>query len=408
MTVQYLDKDHKSIAEIRQDFPILDDYVYLDNAAIGAGSKSVYGAMEEYTKDYARNRMGLNSNLDSWMGKIVESKEQFAELIGCNKSEVFFVPTTTTGLNIVANMVACKRGSNVVTNDMEYLSNVMVWLRQRDKGVQVRFVRNSGGKILPEDVMRELDDKTAVLTIGQVGWWNGFRYDTRVLSEIAHERGAYFVVDGIQCVGAMEVDVKREGIDFLVCGTHKWLLGPGGAAFLYVRKDLVDKLEPLFVFLHTLDKKVVERNMFDTFDLYDLKYGPTSQRHDLETYNRPAYVGSWASMNLILTEGTNRIEKRVQSLCEYLIKQLLEAGFKLQTPEEPTERFGIVNIQVKNHRELARSLRNQERVIVSPRQGGIRVSPHFFNTTEDIDILVDGLERGIWLNTSSQKDEGEE
>lgn len=384
-------EDYANTTHIRQDFPILRSHVYLDNAATGAASKSVYDAVEEYTKEYARNRMGLHSNLESWMEKIAQTKDQFAKLIGCERDEVFFVPTTTTGLNVVANMVASKKGSNVVTNDMEYLSNVIVWLRQQEKGVQVRFVRNRGGRILLEDIERELDDRTAVLAVGQVGWWNGFRHDTKMLGEIAHEKGACLVVDAIQCVGAMRVDVRRDGIDFLTCGTYKWLLGPGGAAFLYMSSDLAEKFDPLFVFLHTLDENVIERNIFDTFDLYDLEYGSKSRRHDLGAFNRPAYAGSWASMNLILKEGIDRIETRIRSLCEYLIKQLLEADFESQTPEDPTERFGIVNIKIDHHREVAQLLKNEVRVVVSPRLGGIRVSPHFFNTEEDIDVLVNGL-----------------
>lgn len=383
--------DNASIASIRQDFPILQDHVYLDNAAAGAGCRSVYGAMEEYTKEYSLSRMGLRSNLSSWWEKIAQTKEQFAQLIGCEKDEVFFVPTTSTGLNVVANMVASKKGSNVVTNDMEYISNVIAWLGLREKGVEIRFAKNRGGKLLVEDIEKQLDERTAVLSISQVSWGNGFRHDIKTLSKIAHENGAYVVVDGIQCVGAMKVDVKREGIDFLVCGTHKWLLGPGGAAFLYIRKDLAANLAPLFAFTHALEEKFIERNVFDAFELYELEYGPTSRKHDMVTFNRSAYAGSWAAMNLILKEGVDQIEKRIKSICEYLIERLLDAGFELKTPEDPTERFGIVNVKVKNHRELAQSLRNEKKVIVAARLGGIRVSPHFFNTKKDIDTLVKEL-----------------
>ena len=242
-----------------------------------------------------------------------------------------------------------------------------------------------------EDIEKHLDERTAALSISQVTWWNGFRHDIKMISEIAHGNGAYLVVDGIQCVGAMKVDVKSEGIDFLVCGTHKWLLGPGGAAFLYMRKDLAEDLMPLFTFMHVLDEKFIERNVFDVFDSYELEFGPPSRKHDMVTFNRAAYAGSWAGMNLILSVGVDQIEKRIRSICEYLIELLLDAGFELQTPEEPTERFGIVNVKVKNHREVAQFLRKERKVIVAERLGGIRVSPHFFSTKKDIDIFVKEL-----------------
>jgi len=383
--------DNASIASIRQDFPILQDHVYLDNAAAGAGCRAVYRATEEYTKEYSLSRMGLRSDLSSWWEKIKQTKEQFAQLIGCEKDEVFFVPTTSTGLNVVANMVASGKRNNVVTNDMEYLSNTIAWLGQRQKGVKLRFVKHRGGRLLVEDIEKHLDKRTAALSISQVTWWNGFRHDIKRISEAAHESGAYVVVDGIQCVGAMKVDVKREGIDFLVCGTHKWLLGPGGAAFLYMRKDLAENFSPLFTFIHVLDEKFIERNVFDAFESYELEYGPASRKHDMVTFNRAAYAGSWAGMNLILKVGIDQIEERIRSICEYLIELLLEAGFELQTPEDPTERFGIVNVKVKNHREVAPFLRKERKVIVAARLGGIRVSPHFFSTKQDIDILVKEL-----------------
>jgi len=383
--------DSEHIKTVRQDFPILKDHCYLDNAAAGAGCRNVYGAMEEYTREYSLSRMGYKSNLSSWGDKIVQTKEQFARLIGCKNDEVFFVPTTSTGLNVIANIVASEKGRNIVTNDLEYLSNVIAWLGQKKNGVEIRFAKSREGELLPEDIEKELDERTAVLSISQVTWGNGFRHDIKTLSKIAHENGAYLVVDGIQCVGAMKIDVIKEGIDFLVCGTHKWLLGPGGAAFLYMRKDIAKNLAPLFTFMHALDKKFIERNVFDRFCSYNIEYGSISQKHDMVTFNRGAYIGSWAAMNLILKESVDQIEKRIRSLCEYLIEQLNEIGFELQTPENPANRFGIVNIKVTNPREVAKFLSDERKVIVAPRLAGIRVSPHFFNTKEEIDILIKEL-----------------
>ncbi len=380
-----------SLTDIRQGFPILRDHVYLDNAAAGAGCLAVYDAVEEYTREYCRTRMGLPSSLSLWGERILQTKEQFARLIGCDQDEVFFVPTTSTGLNVVAKMVATEKGSNIVTNDMEFLSNIIVWLGQREKGIEVRCVKNREGRLLPDDIEKELDERTALLSISQVTWANGFRHDIKTLSEIARRKGAYLVVDGIQCVGAMDVNVKREGVDFLVCGTHKWLLGPGGAAFLYMRRDLAEELAPLFTFIHALDQEFIERNVFDAFDAYELQLGPAERKHDMVTFNRAAYAGSWAAMNIILQEGVGRIETRIRTLCEYLIGHLVDLGFELHTPADPAERFGIANIKVNNHRRLAQILREEKKVIVAPRVSGIRMSPHFFNTKEDMDILVKEL-----------------
>ncbi len=380
-----------AIAELRKDIPLLNKKTYLDNAGVGACCRQVYDAFLDYSRDYVHNRLGVGGDVEKWMDKILDTKKQFARLIGAGESEIFFVPTTTTGLNLVANMLNYRRGSNVVTNDMEYFSNVIVWLRQRDRGVNTRIVSNKNCEINDEDVRRMIDDDTVALAVGQAGWFNGFRHDLSLLSEIAHEKGAYLVVDGIQSVGGMKIDVKREGVDFLTAGTYKWLLGPGGAAFLFIEKEIAEELSPVFIYGHTLNEGVIEKNLYDEFDLYDLSYGDLARRHDMIVFNRAAYVGSWVSMNLILTYGIENIENRINELCEHLIGELLNLGFELQTPLSTKKRFGIVNFKVADNRSAAKKLEERD-VIVAPRIGGLRVSPHFFNTKSDIDKFIEELQ----------------
>jgi len=373
-----------TIVELRKDFPMLSEKTYLDNAGIGACCRQVYNTFLDYSRDYAHNRLGVGGDVKKWMDKILDTKKQFAQLIGADEREVFFVPTTTTGLNLVANMLNYRRGSNVV-------SNVIVWLRQREKEVDVRIVSNKNWEINDEDVRHMVDDNTVALAVGQVGWFNGFRHDLSLLSEIAHDKGAHLVVDGIQSVGGMKIDVKREGVDFLVAGTYKWLLGPGGAAFLYIKKELAEELSPVFIYGHTLKEGVIEKNLYDEFDLYDLSYGNLATRHDMIVFNRAAYAGSWVSMNLILKYGIENIESRINELCEHLVGELLNLGFKLQTPLSDKKRFGIVNFKVKDNKSAAKKLEVRD-VLVAPRVGGLRVSPHFFNTKSDIDKLIEELQ----------------
>lgn len=380
-----------AIAEFRKDFPLLHKKIYLDNAGVGACCRQVYDAFLDYSRDYVHNRLGVGGDVGKWMDKILDTKKQFARLIGADEGEVFFVPTTTTGLNLVANMLNYRRRSNVVTNDMEYFSNVIVWLRQRERGVDIRIVKNKNWEINEEDVCRLVDDDTVALAVGQVGWFNGFRHDLSLLSEIAHEKGAYLVVDGIQSVGGLKIDVKKEGVDFLVAGTYKWLLGPGGAAFLYIRREIAEELSPVFIYGHTLKGGLVEKNLYDEFNLYDLSYGDLARRHDMSVFNRAAYVGSWVSMNLILKYGIENIENRIDELCEYLIGELLNLGFELQTPLSAKKRFGIVSFKVEDNRSAAKMLEERD-VIVAPRVGGLRVSPHFFNTKSDIDKFIEELQ----------------
>ncbi len=381
----------KSIAKIREDFPRVYKSTYLDNAGIGACCRQVYQAFLDYSQDYARKQLGVESDLEKWKDKILHSKRLFARLIGADDEEVFFVPTTTTGLNLVANMLNDGHRSNVVTNDMEYFSNVIVWLKQKEKGMDVRIVKNKNWEISEDDIRLAVDDNTVALTVGQVGWFNGFRHDLSALSEIVHEKGAHLIVDGIQSVGGMKTDVKKDGIDFLVAGTYKWLLGPGGAAFLFVRKELAEELNPVFVYGQCLKEGVVEKNLYDEFDLYELSYGDLARRHDMVVFNRAAYAGSEVSMNLLLDYGIENIENRINGLCKYLVNELLNLGFELQSPLSSKRRFGIVNFKVQDNKSAAKKL-EEKNVLVAARIGGLRVSPHFFNTKSDVSRLIEELQ----------------
>ena len=209
-----IDREH--IKNVRQDFPVLENHCYLDNAAAGAGCRNVYRAMEEYTREYSLSRMGYRSNLRSWWDKIAQTKEQFAQLIGCEKNEVFFVPTTSTGLNVIANMVASEKGTNIVTNDLEYLSNVIAWLGQRKNGVEIRFAKNREGELLPEDIEKQIADSDLVFLASGMGGGTGTGASP-VIAEMAKQQGAV-VVSIVTYPFAIErarLNKAKEGIEKL-------------------------------------------------------------------------------------------------------------------------------------------------------------------------------------------------
>ena len=378
------------VDKVRESFPITKECVYLNNAATGAHPISVAWAMEAFMKDKARSMLTLSYDMGVWGRRLGECKKLFAQLIGAKEGEVAFIPNTTAGLNIVANMLPYRRGSNVIVSDIEYMSNVIVWLNQADRGVETCVVKSKGGRVLLEDVEKACNDRTIAIAVGQVGWFHGFRHDLKALSKIAHERGAYLVVDGIQSVGAMKIDVKKDGVDFLACGAYKWLLGPATAGFLYIREDLINEFKPPMVSVGGLKPEVVERNIFESFDLHELKYLNHIARYEFTHICEAAYIGAWASMSFLLSQGIEGVEKRIAYLDNYLVEGLLEAGYELQTPLEPKERLGPINFKVRNCREVERRLA-EKGIMVSARMGGIRVSPHFFNTEDELDTLLKAL-----------------
>ncbi|MEM2593315.1 MAG: aminotransferase class V-fold PLP-dependent enzyme [Candidatus Bathyarchaeia archaeon] len=381
------------IQRFRAEFPITRSKIFLNHAAVSPLPLRSADAMRSYVENKVKAQLTHDVDLGDWRKKIAETKGLFARLIGAREDEIAHIPNTTFGLNLIAQMLDYKPGSNVVTNTLEYISNVIVWLKLRERGVEVRIVRDVGGRISVDMLEKSIDDRTVVVAVGQVGWYNGFRHDLRAISEIAHERGAFLAVDGIQAVGNMKIDVAREGIDFLACGSYKWLLGPLGAGFLYIKSEHIDRFNPPILGGGSIDPEVSRRNIYERFDLYELKYSKGIGKYEAAHINDVAYIGVGESMRLLLDYGVENVEERIKRIGDYFISSLIEMGYELQTPLGEDEHHAIINFKVKDPDAVMDYL-SRNGVVVSKRVGGIRVSPHFYNTEEEIEKFLSIL-KGI-------------
>ncbi len=379
-----------SVRDFRKEFPITKNKIFLNHAATSPLPICAAEAMKKFLNDKIKAQSTQDVDLGFWRRKVEDSKRLFSQLIGARKHEIAFIPNTTFGLNLVAQMLPYKSGSNVVTNTLEYMSNVIVWLKLRERGVEVRFVRSVNGKIDLDALEKKVDDKTVAVAVGQVGWCNGFKYDLKALSELAHEREAFLVVDAIQAVGNMKIDVEREGIDFLSCGSYKWLLGPPGAGFLYIREDLIEEFNPPILGENSLNPELVRRNLHERFDLFELRYSRGIGKYEVVHINDVAHVGVEESMRLLLRFGIENIEERIRKIGEYLLERLTEEGYEIQTPLEDGEYHAIINFKVKDSERVMKILA-ENGVVVSQRVGGIRVSPHFYNTEDEIEKFIEIL-----------------
>jgi selenocysteine lyase/cysteine desulfurase len=256
--------------------------------------------------------------------------------------------------------------------------------------VQVRYVGNLNGALWLEDFEKMVDDRTVAVAVSHVEYGNGFRNDLKAIAEVAHRHGAHLIVDACQSAGALGIDVKREGVDFLATSYYKWLLGPAGAGFLYIQKDLVEKSEPIFVGWASVKPEV-----FETVELWnnrELRFSETASRFETGEPSVVSYVGATAALRLILQVGSSEVERRVLGLTGHLIKRLKEYGFRLQTPEAVEHRSGIVNFRVDKPAEKVEKLR-EKGIIVSARMNGVRVSPHFYSMEEELERLVEEVEK---------------
>jgi len=370
----------ENMLKIREQFPITRNKVFLNHAAQSPLPKPAADVVRKFVDDFSN----FGDTSIEWNDG---GKPFFAKLIQAKPEEIAFVENTSMGLNIAANVLHYPPDSKIVTTDLEYPTVVYPWLRKK-LDVKVHYVKNIDGKILLEDMERAVDDKTVAVAVSHVEYVNGFRHDLQALSEIAHKHGAYLIVDAIQSAGAMQIDVKKDDVDFLATACYKWLLSPPGAGYLYVKKELIEQFEPPFVGWASVKPEVFET--LDFWDIWSLELSETASRFEVGSPSFISLIGAAEALKILLNFGIENIEKRILKITNYLIESVKSLGLKLQTPEEPQYRSGVVNFKIGKPREIAESLQRKG-IIVSARGHGLRVSPHFYNTEEEIDKFIEEI-----------------
>lgn len=374
----------REVQNLRRQFPIVKNKVFMNHAAFSPPCRAVKRSYERCLREWD------SMDTHRWFHEVAEAKKLFSKLVNCTADEVAFTPNTSTGISSIATALPHREGSNVVVTDLEYPAVTYTWLALQRKGkLEVRFVRNRGGCIVPSDVEKNVDDRTVAVSISEVEFGTGFRNDMKALSEIAHKHGAYMINDAIQSAGAMNVDVRHQDVDFLVAGGFKWLLGPLGTGYMYARKQVAAELETTIVGASSVDPER-ERLYIGT------EYIPASSAKRFETgsYNMIGYLAGKEALRLLTDLGTPKIERRILCLTDYLIDKLQRMKVSVITPLERESRSGIVTFKVRRLQQVLKKL-TARNFILAPRAGGLRASPHFYNTEKEIDKLANELSRLI-------------
>ncbi|MDH5788113.1 MAG: aminotransferase class V-fold PLP-dependent enzyme, partial [Candidatus Bathyarchaeota archaeon] len=302
----------KDIEKIREQFPITKSKVFLNHAAMSPLPKPVAETVRKCVDEFSN----LGTTSIEWNNG---GKPFFAKLVRAEPQEIALVENTSTGLNIAANVLCYPPGSKIVTTDLEYPSVVYPWLR-KSLGVKVHYVKNIDGKILLKDIEKAVDDKTVAVAVSHVEYVNGFRHNLQALSEIAHEHGAYLIVDAIQSAGAMQIDVKRDNVDFLTTACYKWLLSPPGAGYLYVKKELIEEFEPPFVGWASVKQEIFET--IDFWDIWSLRLSETASRFEVGSPSFISLIGTTEALKIFLDIGIENVERKILKLTDYLIKTI--------------------------------------------------------------------------------------
>jgi selenocysteine lyase/cysteine desulfurase len=366
--------------KMRGQFPVTRRYAYLNHASAGALPDPVTQAMIRYLNE--RGESGSVALAD-WDADIERVRQACARFVGAHRDEIVFTGSISHGLNIVACGLDWREGDNLICAETEFTANIYPWTNLQRRGVEVRFAPASNSRILLEDVASLMDAQTRLVAISFVEFQSGFRNDLDGLVALCRKRGAYLCVDGIQGLGALQLSVAETPVDFLAAHAAKWMLGPIGSGFLYVRRELLQALDPVMAGW----RSVVDR---DDYFKYDSPLCDCGERYEPGSPNFAGLLGMEAAIELLLSTGMEEIETRILSLTDYLISGLWTRGCAIDTPvSDRRERSGIVSFRhpAVDSAELCERL-HAAGVIVSLRGDLIRVSPHFYNTEDELDQLL--------------------
>jgi selenocysteine lyase/cysteine desulfurase len=361
----------------RARFPVTERWAFLDHAAVAPLSLPAVTALREYADSLAGNGIAA---VKHWLDRIAAVRMLAARLINSpDVNDLYFIPNTTHGIGVIAEGFPWRPGDNVVLAADEYPANQYPWMNLAARGVEVRCVPSRGNRVAIDDIRAAMDHRTRVLTVSSVEFASGYRNDLNAFGALCRERDVFFFVDAIQSLGVFPLDVQCTPIDALAADGHKWLLGPEGAGIGYIRREWVERLHPIGVGANS----VVHPYAFTTID-FTLK--PHAGRWEGGAYNLPGITALGASLELLMNEGIGQIEERITTLTDYLCEQAASRGWSVFSSRTPGEKSGIVSLVHPSlpASEVQRRCRAGG-VIVNNRADRVRVSPHAYNTTGEID-----------------------
>ena len=371
---------------VRKDFPATREYTFLNTAYIGLIPQVVVDAAHDWIEARARHTYSV--------GHMEQRKhlarQLFAEMVGASEDEIAFLSSTTEGENIVVNSLDFKPGDNVVFDDLVYESTPVIYRKlQKTRGVEMRVVKNRGGAGTVEDFAKQVDGRTRIVSVAWVSNTSGHRHDIKGLAELAHSHGAYLYADAAQFIGTAPVDVRTLDVDFFTTGTYKWLCAGFGLAPFYVRRELLERIQPANV------GWMVEKEL----PHYEFQHYKNARKFEYSSPSYGEFYGLTAALSYLKGIGLDRIEAQCVGLAREVRKGLAEQGCRLFTPEGNDS--PIVSFFVDRKRADVQTLLDAEKMKVSVQavdgsDGStvrVRVAPAFFNNSLEVKRLLEVAEK---------------
>jgi selenocysteine lyase/cysteine desulfurase len=375
-------KNGQSWEQIRARFPVLQKQTYLNSCSYAALASEVETSLQRYLA--ARNNRG--ADWDYWLERNQAVRASVARLLGAGSDEIAVTASVSAGINALASALSFDGPRNkVVITDFEFPTNAQIWYAQELRGARVVRLTEENGRIPLEKFAQAIDEETLIVATAQVAFRHGAKQDVAAIAEIARSKGALTLVDGYQALGTLQFDVRKSGVDFVVGGMLKYLLGTAGIGFLYARQELIESLTPTVTGWFAQE---------DIMAMDITRYAPatTARRFEAGTPAVPNTYMAEAGLAILHEVGLEAIELRIGELTAAIKSAATAAGYRLASPLNPAEHAAMITIRSSDHNRLVASLA-EDNIVVSGRNGNLRIAPHFYNNQADIDHLFHALQQ---------------
>jgi selenocysteine lyase/cysteine desulfurase len=369
---------HKLPAKCRHRFPIFEKRVYVNSCSQGALSDHVREAYDAYLRDWDDK----GAPWEYWVERTEAARAAFARLINAEPDEIAVTTSLSAGVAALASGLRYAGPRHkIVLTDWEFPTIGQIWHAQESRGARVVHVHeDDSGQIQPRSFRAVIDEQTKLVSVTHVCYRNGARLDVESIVRLAHEHDVPVLLDAYQTIGSIPIDVRALGVDFLACGTLKYLLGSAGLGFLYVRKELWESSWP------TATGWFADEDIFK-MDIDDYSPARNARRFQSGTPPVPSIYAGIAGIELMQEIGIAETQKHVRRLTELLIEGVDELGGTVATPRDPNRRGALLCIKSTDAERLVSEL-DAEGIDTSSRDGNLRISPHAYNTPEDIKAVL--------------------
>ena len=369
-----------------REFPWTGATTYLNNASIGPIPERTRLALDSFNAKRTAPYLLPDREMQQ---ALADARAAAARLIGAGADEIALMPNTSTGINVAARALPLAPGEIVLLSDREFPANVYPWKNLKDRGVTAEIAPVTAEGFPDESFLLERlrDPRVRVLAVSFVQFSNGYKADLATLSEACRANGTYFVVDAIQGLGNSPLDVRETPIDILATGGQKWLLAPWGTGFLYVRRELIPQLGPSAVGWMAYDGT----DDFTNLVKYSDALRSDARRFEVGTVGFQDMMGLTTSLSLLETLTVDAVSAYTKALAEPLLAWAREHDVRIVSPTDEVHRSAIVCLAPEPAAESFRRLKNAG-VVCAFREGAIRLSPHAYNTNEEIQKVVDVLD----------------